>query len=184
MRELEIKIQFDGTEAQEILDALRSQGHEPCSSALQLDHVYAFDRVDIENPKIGAVVARVRTQGHRNFVTVKVRRSADLDRLEYETEVVDGSAARAILSALRLTEMLQIRKQRWTFRIRDGVTVCVDEVDGLGTFVEVEILEHEVHDRESQLRDEVDWITRSVGRTHKLVELAYDRLLLMQEPSL
>lgn len=183
MRELEIKIQFDGIGPQDILDALRSHGHEPYATAAQLDHVFAFDRADIESPAKGAVVARVRTQGDRNFVTVKVRRSADLDRLEYETEVVDGSAARSILSALRLKEMLQIRKQRWSFRIREGVTVCVDEVDRLGTFVEVEILDHEVYDRDSQLRDEVEWIARSVGRPPKLIELAYDRMLLMQESS-
>lgn len=183
MRELEVKMQFDDTKAQDILDALRLQGHEPATSTTQLDYVYAFDRGDIESPGFGAVAARVRTEGDRNFVTVKVRRSADLDRLEYETEVLDGSAARAILSALRLTEMLQIRKHRWTFHIRDGVTVCVDEVDRLGTFVEVEILEHDIHDRQPQLDETVHWIARSVGRKHKLVELAYDRMLLTQDRS-
>lgn len=177
VRELETKIQFEGPDTQRILESLRISGYRLAMPVSQLDRVFAFDRDAIERPSTGAVVARVRVQDDRAFLTVKTRRSADLDRTEHETEVADGAEAHLILAALGLTEFVRVTKRRWTASVGDGVTVCVDEVDGLGTFVEIEVLGREGA-TDADLRDRVRQVTAAVGGRHHVIGLSYDRMLL------
>jgi predicted adenylyl cyclase CyaB len=178
VRELETKIHFEDSDTHRILESLRISGYRLTMPVSQLDRVFAFDRDAIERPGTGAVVARVRVQDDRAFLTVKVRRSADLDRTEHETEVADGTVAHQILSALGLTEFVRVAKKRWTASLGDGVTVCVDEVAGLGTFVEIEVLGREGAAPDADLRDRVRQVVAAVGGPHRVVGLSYDRMLL------
>lgn len=59
-------------------------------------------------------------------------------RREIETGVATGDSAGAIFEALGFDAAATVvkRRERWTV---DGVTVTLDDVDGLGEFVEVEI---------------------------------------------
>ncbi len=58
-------------------------------------------------------------------------------RDEVTMEVSDLEAADTILRALSFRFVREVRKKRSTYQIGD-ISVCVDDVDGLGSFVELE----------------------------------------------
>jgi len=60
-------------------------------------------------------------------------------RTEYETAVSDGETAKKLLEALGCREFAAVEKIRRTYRLED-VKLCLDEVAGLGSFLELEIL--------------------------------------------
>ncbi|WP_305063974.1 class IV adenylate cyclase [Methanococcoides sp.] len=59
-------------------------------------------------------------------------------REEFETPV-DGVAARGILNALGFFESGVVKKTRDIYKY-DDITICFDNVEGLGEFVEVELV--------------------------------------------
>jgi len=64
-------------------------------------------------------------------------------RAELETAVADAETMRAILGRLGFPAVMAVRKSRRSLRGAgryEGVTLCFDEVDGLGPFLELETL--------------------------------------------
>ena len=58
---------------------------------------------------------------------------------EYEFVVSDGNAARQMLTALSWQEIVTVDKVRLESKTED-YTICIDEVVGLGLFIELEVL--------------------------------------------
>jgi len=58
-------------------------------------------------------------------------------REEFETAVADGAAAAGILDGLGFEPAAEVRKRRRRYRL-DGYVVTLDDVDGVGEFMEVE----------------------------------------------
>ena len=95
---------------------------------------------------------RLRRIGPKNYLTYKgPRRDAETKtRPEVEVALADGDAAAAdaerLLTALGYTPVTTVRKKRrvYTFT-RDGfdMEACFDTLDGVGAFVELEILADE-----------------------------------------
>lgn len=91
---------------------------------------------------------RIRTAGGASFVTYKGPKldAATKTRREIELPLdpadADGSQFGELLGALGFTPVSVVRKQRRTFVIVCNgcdVSGALDEVDGLGTFVELEL---------------------------------------------
>jgi len=82
---------------------------------------------------------RLRLSGSRAELTYKGPRSGDgaKSRLELTLRVDDPAAARAILERLGFREAIRVRKRREVYRLGRAL-VSIDEVEGLGAFVEVE----------------------------------------------
>jgi adenylate cyclase class 2 len=92
---------------------------------------------------------RVRQIGSRNFVTYKGPRidARTKTRTEIEVPLGDGEEPAAdfkrLLIALGFRPVAVVRKHRRVFELeRNGfpVQVCLDEVEGVGRFAEVEII--------------------------------------------
>lgn len=91
---------------------------------------------------------RIRTVGDNSFVTYKgpkldatskTRRELELPLDPYDA---DGSRFAELLNALGFTPVAVVRKNRRPFHLNHGgreVEGALDEVDGLGTFVELEL---------------------------------------------
>ncbi len=62
---------------------------------------------------------------------------ASKTRVEHETGVGDAAAADAVLRGLGFAPAATVEKERERYRL-DGFAVVLDEVEGLGEFVEVE----------------------------------------------
>lgn len=74
-----------------------------------------------------------------NFKGKKMDRQT-MTRKELETGVEDGEICRSILQAIGYTPAVpEVIKDR-TMLKKGRITVCLDDVHGLGTFLEVEIL--------------------------------------------
>lgn len=80
---------------------------------------------------------RVRTgEAPTAILTVK-KRLAPLAAIEHEITLAAGHDINGILQLLGLRPAVEVRKTRRRGRL-GGDEVCIDEVDGLGSFIEVE----------------------------------------------
>lgn len=95
---------------------------------------------------------RVRQIGSRNFVTYKGPRidPKTKTRSEIETPLADGTEPAAVfmrlLTALGFRAVAVVRKHRRVFELQHGefmVHVCLDDVENVGRFAEVEIVAEE-----------------------------------------
>lgn len=84
---------------------------------------------------------RVRSADKESFITYKGPRRPGIAKTRVEVQVPIGSARRigSILRRLGFWIFGQVEKTRETFSLAQ-VTVCLDRVEGLGSFVELEIM--------------------------------------------
>lgn len=95
---------------------------------------------------------RIRTVGNASFVTYKGPKVDKTTKTRREIELPldsndsDGSQFSELLSALGFTPVAIVRKQRRPFHIQSGETEvegALDDVEGVGSFVELELLADE-----------------------------------------
>jgi adenylate cyclase class 2 len=86
---------------------------------------------------------RIRSVNGRSVLTYKGQKLDTISktREEFETEV-DGENARSILLALGYFESGNVSKKREIYKL-DDITIVLDTVEGLGEFMEVEIVAEE-----------------------------------------
>ena len=124
----------------DVAATLRELDAEPVDEIEQIDVYYAAPHRDFA-ARDEALRRRTehRAGDERTVLTYKGPREtgAGKVRAEHETVVEDPSALAAILDALGFEPAATVEKRRRRFDL-DGVTVTLDDVDGLGEFVEVE----------------------------------------------
>ncbi|WP_048058128.1 class IV adenylate cyclase [Pyrococcus yayanosii] len=97
-------------------------------------------------------------------------------RLEIEVQIDDVDKYSQLLEALGFREVLTVVKTREKYYVEKGITITLDEVEGLGKFVEIETLvksQEEIGDAVKKLRK----ILEELGVT-KLERRSYLELLL------
>lgn len=106
---------------------------------------------------------RVRRQGSQTRLTYKGPRVDETTktRKEIELAVADDERICSLLAALGFQASGEVAKQRETHRLR-GMTVTLDQVDGLGSFVEVETVVQEDVD---EAREAVLGLVEELGLT-------------------
>jgi adenylate cyclase class 2 len=84
---------------------------------------------------------RLRREGEKCILTFKGRRVGKEAKMreEVEVRVDDFEAMKNIFSQLGFEKFFTIRKSRKDFSL-DGATISLDSVEGLGEFVEIEIV--------------------------------------------
>lgn len=122
-----------------VLDALSAIGAEKLSDG-QVDDIYFAH----PSRDFGATdeAVRLRTAGGRCELTYKgprMEHSSAKAREELTVEVDDGLAARRMLERLGFLEFATIKKHRASF-VLDRLRVDVDDVEGLGQFIELELI--------------------------------------------
>lgn len=141
---LEIEIKAKVEQPQALREVLHSHGFVRLRALRETDTYYnGVDRSFAETDE----ALRLRTTenldrgGEKSAVTYK---GPKLDlrsqtRREHEVGVQDGAGMHQVLLALGHTPVLQVEKRREYFR-RGEITACVDEVTGLGSYMELETL--------------------------------------------
>ena len=151
MKEIEVKARIRDIEA--LTQSLAGLGCQFGSQTIQEDII--FLPVGIEFPEItkGVPVIRVRNADGISTLTLKMRVMAEQEmiKLEKETTVGDGATMIEIVKLMGFHEVMRVGKQRKEC-IYDGMTVCLDDVTGLGVFIEIERLSDEENDEAVQLR--------------------------------
>jgi len=147
MIEIEAKFKLSNNMTRDKLIAvLESQLVVPASIKHQIDTVFLLPE-QVDAPIIpGSKIMRIRDildpetgELQRSLMTLKIERQAKLVSDEYEFAVDNGDMARQMLTALGWQEVVTVDKVRLESKTED-YTICVDEVAGLGLFIELEVL--------------------------------------------
>lgn len=135
MREVEVKYQVRDTEA--LLVALKTRGIELGAPVYQDDQAYAPEGWSYGDAKLGVSFVRLRTVDDQHTFTLKRPAENALSCDEYETTVADREQMHDAILAMGFYPTMRIAKMRRTALVGD-LSLCVDEVEGLGAFLELE----------------------------------------------
>lgn len=138
--EIEVKARMRDEAA--VRAALMAQGCTLSDPIVQDDTVYLPKGVDPLNGYAGLNVLRIRRQGDRAIFTLKQNRGNELDCLEHETDITDPEQLDAIIRLLGFELFARVRKARQKGKLGE-YEVCLDHVDDLGDFIEVEKMTNE-----------------------------------------
>ncbi|WP_205326999.1 class IV adenylate cyclase [Glycomyces sp. YM15] len=137
--EVECKYRL-GDPAELVIARLAGHGAIWSDSKLQDDQAYAEVGWRHGMAKVGYTFARLRTEnGTRTWFTVKEPRVNSMASLEQETEVLDRDAMHEALLIMGYRPTVRIRKTRRAATV-DGIVICLDDVEGLGMFLEAEVM--------------------------------------------
>jgi adenylate cyclase class 2 len=183
---LEIEQKFVVTDFRPLKAKLRSWKAAPGRAVEEAD--YYFNAPDRDFAKTGEAF-RMRCVGAQNWLTYKGPKRAGPVKVRTEIEVplADGDKAaeefRFLLQNLGYRFVAAVRKKRtpWPFQ-RDGfaMTLTCDVVEGIGMFVEVEVLAEE--DQADAARDQVAKVAGELGLT-QLETRSYLRMVLEAQSS-
>lgn len=101
-------------------------------------------------------------------------------RQELETAVADGDVCRNILLSLGYRELSPVRKLRQYYH-RDTLTACVDQVEGLGSFLELEMLVDTEEERPQALNQIESLLQELDCRMEETTRYSY--LFMLQQKS-
>jgi adenylate cyclase class 2 len=135
VREVEVKYRVKDVEV--LLAALRMRGVALGVPFCQDDQAYAPDGWAYGDDRRGVPFARLRTVEGRHIFTVKRPAENVLSCEEHETAVADRDQMHRAVLAMGFRPTVRIVKMRRTGTLGD-LLLCVDELDGLGVFLEVE----------------------------------------------
>jgi adenylate cyclase class 2 len=135
VREVEVKYHVRDTEA--LLVALKAQQVELSSPVRQDDQAYAPQGWSYGESKLGVPFVRLRTVDGRHLFTLKQPAENALSCDEHECIVSDRDQMHAAIVAMGFYPTVRIVKTRRTGVLGD-VHLCVDEVEDLGVFLELE----------------------------------------------
>ena len=137
MYEVELKLRADHDAVRERLAA---EGADPRGAVVQRDTYYDAPHRDFAATDEALRIRRVEEGGRvESRLTYKgpLVDDASKTRQEHETSVEDGETLAAALEALGFAPVAEVRKRRERFEL-GGYAVTLDDVDGVGEFVEVE----------------------------------------------
>ena len=144
MREIEIKVRLQNKEG--LLAALAAKGVFLSEPVHQRDQVFGLPgEAGGDGNTVPWLRVRTETRGYgengtkRALFTFKRSVTGQLDSIEHETGVDDPDAVIAIVKELGFVAFSDVSKIRQTGKLGE-VGVCVDSMEGLGDFMELERL--------------------------------------------
>jgi adenylate cyclase class 2 len=136
MREIEIKARVQ--DKQSLLAQIAKQGIK--LSAPKTQHDVVFCQPGQQDYAPGSIWLRIRTEdGKKVTWTMKVDTGRKLDSIEHEVDVNDGETLEKMLLQLGNELYSDLTKTRQKAKVGD-IEICVDIVEGLGTYIEAEKL--------------------------------------------
>jgi adenylate cyclase, class 2 len=173
MQEVEVKYRVH--DSRRLFEALRARAVTLSGPVEQDDQAYAPVGWSQGDTKLGITFARLRTEAGRHLFTLKRPIANELSCIEHETEIADRDAMHAALLSMGFSPTTRINKRRMVGNV-DGLSVCVDCVDGIGWFLEVETF---VSDTSlgAAVQDILDNFVASLGVDLERSTSTYDSLL-------
>ncbi len=143
---LEVEVKFPAPSLSTLLNQLQALGARSYQTRIEIDEYFnAPDRDFAQTDE----ALRIRQIDNRFALTYKgpKRDPQTKTRTEIEAPLVSDAAAvddlKKILSHLGYRFVARVRKQRTIFRLEQArfpVEICLDQVEGVGDYVELEIL--------------------------------------------
>ncbi|MGC9603586.1 MAG: class IV adenylate cyclase [Minisyncoccia bacterium] len=173
MREIEIKLRVADPKALE--EKLKERGCVLSEPIHQHDTNYALrgSSNEFESAKEGDIIIRIRRQDGGTELNLKQQRSSESDNTEYESEIENPDAVHQMLLLLNWYPAIEVRKIRRKGKLGD-YEICLDQVEELGNFMELEKLAPDDADPE-KVREELFGVLDSLGLSRKDEEIrGYD----------
>ena len=144
MLEAELKASLGDLAAEELADRAAALGFLPVEQVQETDVYFNGTERDFRRTDEALRLRSVRRLPDGPWESLITYKGPKLDRVsnartEYETGVSDGGTAQKLLEALGYRPLAEVDKVRRTYRL-DQVTLCLDQVQGLGGFLELELL--------------------------------------------
>ncbi len=177
VREIELKYRVEDLEA--LLVALKSRGIELSEPVFQDDQAYAPAGWQFGDSKLGISFLRLRTVQGRHYFTLKQPAGGVQDCLEYETQVTDRQAMHHAALHMGYRPTVRIAKTRRTATL-DDCSLCIDELDGVGAFLELERMAPDHADTRAIQADLAAFVS-SLGITVTRTDQTYDSLVHAQQ---
>lgn len=171
MLEMELKARLN--DKSKLRQKLILEGCQWLPAIVQEDVIYI--KKDITQ-KINIPVFRIRKIDNKTILTLKVQ-EADLNTAkELELGVSDDKTMHQMLQTIGFEAKVEVKKQRTETEYK-GCTICIDEVEQLGDFVEIEQLGTEEADSK-KVYMEMLCILKELGITSAdLVEEKYFEMI-------
>lgn len=173
VREVEVKYRVDDADC--LLAALKERGIELSAPAHQDDQAYAPEGWSFGDNKLGVSFVRLRTMSGAHTFTLKRPDENALSCDEHETAVGDRAQMHCAILAMGFYPTVRIAKTRRTAAVGD-LSLCVDEVAGIGTFLELERLVADGVPGET-VQAELAAFVRALGIEAERIEETYDSLV-------
>ncbi|MEO8638181.1 MAG: class IV adenylate cyclase [Candidatus Taylorbacteria bacterium] len=177
MKEIEVKARLRDKKA--VVKKLKSIGCVFEVPVTQSDTVYAKVVGTVSKYLSSDVFLRIRVKnGKKIFFTVKKPLSNGLDKLEYEVVVNSKVEIEQAILLMGYKKAVEVNKTRIVAKYKER-EICIDEVQNLGTFIEVEELRA---DGDSEkIQDELFAFVESLGVSREdRVFSGYDILMLQK----
>lgn len=136
MREIELKFKVENLD--DIMSFLKTNNCKISSTNYQYDTIYVKDLDNVESTE-GSIWLRVRKTNEIVELNYKKQSAKKMESEEIEFEVSSYEKANSFLKALGFKEWVQVNKKRQYSKYKD-YNICIDQVERLGTFIEIEIL--------------------------------------------
>lgn len=137
VREVEVKYRVRGGEP--LLVVLKARGVELGEPVRQDDQAYAPQGWRFGDGKLGVSFLRLRTvNGRRHYFAVKQPTVNAMSCLEHETQIADREQMHQAIGLMGFEPTVRVVKTRRTATLGDDTALCLDEVEGVGTFLELE----------------------------------------------
>lgn len=172
MLEVELKVKVPSLEP--IRKFLGEKGAENLGRIHEHDIYYNAPHRDFG---VTDEAVRVRYTNDHALVTykgAKIKKFGLKAREELNTAVESGEVFEKMLDRLGFTKTTEVDKWRENYRF-SGAAICLDEVNELGTFVEIEIM---TSDENSHAEAEIKRIAKEIGVTGEPILASYLELLL------
>ncbi len=170
----EVEVKYRVCDLETLLAALERRGVALSPAVRQEDQAYAPVGWVDGQPRIGVTFARLRVQDGVCLFTTKTPVDNVLACLEYETVVADREQMHHALLAIGYRPTVQVAKTRRVGRM-DGYALCVDQVDGVGAFLEVEAMTAMTDDMAAVQAQLASWVS-GLGPPLERIGATYDQL--------
>ncbi len=142
------------------------------------DTVFTLSPDDFLKDPLGKNFLRIRERGGKVLFTLKQPQKNNLDRIEREVEVSDAAEMREAIILMGYREGVRVVKRRRQGRC-GGYEICLDDVERLGPFIEVEKIAG--NEDGEKVQEELFAFLEELGVAREdRVFMGYDQLMLAE----
>lgn len=158
MKEIEVKAKVSNFEG--IRSALSGLGCVFSEPQIQKDRIYLPEGVEFPDKTVGTLFLRIRNSNGKHILTLKKQLGTENENIEHELAIDNPEEANEMAKLLGFHEVLTVSKQRIKCKYQD-MEICLDEIEGLGSFVEAEKMTDE--DDTQKVRKELFEFLKTLG---------------------
>jgi adenylate cyclase class 2 len=140
-KEIEVKAKVHNFET--LIRALENLGCVIGEGVTQEDFIFSHKNDNFLEKDVKKTILRIRKSKGKALFTIKESQGNELDCIEHETEVVDPGEMHQAILLMGYQEVVRLKKVRRKANYND-LEICLDEVEELGFFIEVEKIAEDV----------------------------------------